>query len=937
MVYSILMKIISKQTNNKRLFVILFMITSVLTVNAQHMEELYSPYFFGLGPQTSSLEAPTATLFNPAAAGLEQRVRLGLNYMLLAEGAANPGWGHAINLGISLPTTAGVFSFYTHYTTSSLQSAPLGNLGGIHAAFSKELYPNFLFGIGISSLFGTQYNATTLNDEGTFSIGADLGITHVVGDLAFMKDFTWGFAIRNIGYANGPIADSQLAPRIFTPAIGANVNLIKTEPFRWNLALDVSAPMFSNFLFYAATEFEFFNLVTARASYHLDLYDTLNGANNRFPVSFGISVNFKIDFSAKEGFFADKGWQKNDLTVNTGFAPLSGQAFAAGIGANAALGVVDNKPPKVKFAPAETETQKVYDNGKVYISPNLDGTQDNLELTLSIDDERFVKGFRVIIMDKEGNEVRVIENKETREEDVEIGNILDRFVYVEKGIIVPETVTWDGKNTTGTVVEDGTFSYVVEAWDDNGNIITTEPKLVEIDSKEPEVEIKADYTIFSPNDDGNKDELPIQLEGSEEDTWTGKVLNESGEVVSTFEWTGKPKDFSWNGKSESGELLTDGVYSVAVSSTDRAGNTGTQTFDNIIINTQETPIFLTVNKTVFSPNGDAVEDAVELNVILGNTDGISSWTLEYIHESGNVERVVKGGKSIKEVLTWDGKKDTGTVAPEGLYNAKLTVEYVKGDKPVQESKSFRIDNSAPVIELNLSPQPFSPDNDGSEDELNIAPVITDISEIETWDIEITDPKGNHFTNFTGTGTPSQSIIWNGISDTGELVQAASDYSLTMTITDIVGNTNTIEKTINVDVLVIRDGNKLYIIVPSITFKPNTSNYKNVNAEAYEKNMWTLNRLAVIFKKYKSYQIEIEGHAVSIYWYDEEKAAKEQTDELIPLAKKRAEAIKQALVELGIEEERISTVGIGALRPIVPFSDKENRWKNRRVEFVLIKN
>ena len=29
-------------------------------------------------------------------------------------------------------------------------------------------------------------------------------------------------------------------------------------------------------------------------------------------------------------------------------------------------------------------------------------------------------------------------------------------------------------------------------------------------------------------------------------------------------------------------------------------------------------------------------------------------------------------------------------------------------------------------------------------------------------------------------------------------------------------------------------------------------------------------------------------------------------------------------------------GLGGTEPVVPFSDLKNRWKNRRVEFILIK-
>jgi outer membrane protein OmpA-like peptidoglycan-associated protein len=95
-------------------------------------------------------------------------------------------------------------------------------------------------------------------------------------------------------------------------------------------------------------------------------------------------------------------------------------------------------------------------------------------------------------------------------------------------------------------------------------------------------------------------------------------------------------------------------------------------------------------------------------------------------------------------------------------------------------------------------------------------------------------------------------------------------------------------------------------------------------------------LAEILNKYSQYEIRIEGHANMIHWEDPQRAKREQKEELIPLSKDRADAIKDALVEFGVAESRMSTVGLGGSQPIIPFSDLENRWKNRRVEFILIK-
>jgi len=265
------------------------------------------------------------------------------------------------------------------------------------------------------------------------------------------------------------------------------------------------------------------------------------------------------------------------------------------------------------------------------------------------------------------------------------------------------------------------------------------------------------------------------------------------------------------------------------------------------------------------------------------------------------------------------------------------VSYFKGNRPQAKSTPFKLDVSAPRIDLSVSPQPFSPDNDGVDDELFITMKVTDLSAIEEWRLEILDPVGSAFLTYTGKGTPSERILWDGLSDTGELVQSAEDYTLRVTIRDKLRNSVTIEKLIPVDVLVIREGDKLKIRIASITFPPNSADLMAVtDIEKAARNDKTLQRLFEIFKKYSAYQIRIEGHANITRYWSEAEAKKENQEELIPLSLARAEAVKQALVKLGLDGNRISVIGLGGSNPIVPFDDEENRWKNRRVEFILIK-
>jgi outer membrane protein OmpA-like peptidoglycan-associated protein len=72
----------------------------------------------------------------------------------------------------------------------------------------------------------------------------------------------------------------------------------------------------------------------------------------------------------------------------------------------------------------------------------------------------------------------------------------------------------------------------------------------------------------------------------------------------------------------------------------------------------------------------------------------------------------------------------------------------------------------------------------------------------------------------------------------------------------------------------------------------------------------------------------------VYWDLAARAETEQVKVLLPLSRQRAEVIKEALVKRGVVAARMSTFGYGGSYPVVPHGDQANRWKNRRVEFIL---
>lgn len=58
---------------------------------------------------------------------------------------------------------------------------------------------------------------------------------------------------------------------------------------------------------------------------------------------------------------------------------------------------------------------------------------------------------------------------------------------------------------------------------------------------------------------------------------------------------------------------------------------------------------------------------------------------------------------------------------------------------------------------------------------------------------------------------------------------------------------------------------------------------------------------------------------------------------LKLSQNRANSVKNYLVNKGIDPNKIEAVGYGENNPIAPNDTAENRAKNRRVEFLIIKN
>jgi outer membrane protein OmpA-like peptidoglycan-associated protein/predicted small secreted protein len=190
----------------------------------------------------------------------------------------------------------------------------------------------------------------------------------------------------------------------------------------------------------------------------------------------------------------------------------------------------------------------------------------------------------------------------------------------------------------------------------------------------------------------------------------------------------------------------------------------------------------------------------------------------------------------------------------------------------------------------------------------------------------------------GKGLPPTKWLWNGKSSrpSGEMVQSASDYRFVLTVTDDFDNATTYEGIISVDVLVKREGDDYRIVVPSIIFPPNAANFNLLNDDDRRSNERILRLISRALNRFPDYKITVEGHSNPTVPAGPARDT-QQTRDLVPLSRDRAQAVVNYLAENGgIAQTRMAAVGMGGSKMVAEWDDSDENWQNRRVEFLLHK-
>ena len=696
-----------------------------------------------------------SNLYNPA--GFADIKRITADLTMGAIGANN----FMMNLRGSFPTIYGILTGNMMIFTSP-QGTNAGDIFLLKGTFSKYISDEWIFGAGLNVGYGK-------GPEGEFLLSTDLGIIYRVsrtGQGLGLFDYSIGGVIKNLGKNISYTGYDGFPP--LGVDVGGRVEVYRSEIYNARLSSHILFPLNPpGVMFGIGLENIFLDMINFKAGLNL-------GVEGVKAPSIGFDLIFPLE--------------DTDIQFSYSMVPVSysgSTQYSHNAGLSVAFGTYDKKPPEVEVSLENP-----------YFSPNHDGINDRAKFLIHIKDNTMVFGWRLDIFDENDRLVKSFYAEDVRKiRHMTVKKFVNRIFAKKEEVKIPEFIEWDGEDSDGNLVSDGTYFFTLSAWDENNNKTATERQPVYVDTVVPllQATLEKEDKLFSPNNDGVKDTIEIKIESdniASEDKVEFTIEDSAGNAVLKKDFTGEvPDSFVWDGKNDSGVTVDEGIYTFRISAQDKAGNRSESTVEGIIVKTRYEKVSVSPSLKAFSPNGDGYSDINEIKLFASSKEGLINWTLEIIGKDGKVYRTYSGEKDFPDVISFDGKDDNAKQMPDGLYTVRFRLFYDSGNHPEAYFKFIRIDTKPPLVKVSSNLTAFSPNGDGVKD------TVTFIHEIEAdkgdvFIAKIVDSTGATFKTFDFGTTPPGSVVWNGIGD-GGVQPVEGMYTYIITGKDSVGNITTV--------------------------------------------------------------------------------------------------------------------------------------------------
>ncbi len=298
---------------------------------------------------------------------------------------------------------------------------------------------------------------------------------------------------------------------------------------------------------------------------------------------------------------------------------------------------------------------------------------------------------------------------------------------------VPERVRWDGKNNNAEIVP-GLYQYRLRGTDALANSIEVTTDFFELISEQVNVRLRASAKVFSPNDDGIKDDVRFLLNISE--VYRRLLTKGSIEIamankrrVKAIPFTTYTNRFLWRGADAKGMRLKDGKYIYRAVVKFSTGEELTTPYGQFYIDTLPPQLAVEVTTPLFSPNEDGRLDAfIAVNHLTPSTvlaeEDVFEVQLSTAGEPATVVREKSWTGALPPQIKWTGVNDLGNAAAEGLYHYQVTARDAAGNVSQTKALPFELVRTEATLTLALSAPLLSFHPEATAKQITLTPELS---------------------------------------------------------------------------------------------------------------------------------------------------------------------------------------------------------------------
>jgi flagellar hook assembly protein FlgD len=368
----------------------------------------------------------------------------------------------------------------------------------------------------------------------------------------------------------------------------------------------------------------------------------------------------------------------------------------------------------------------------------------------------------ISILDSLGNVVKVLETNALKQKGI-------NYAY------------WDGKNTAGSFVPDGVYTYKITAVSLAGLSANPITGSVTIERLNPSISLVSDSPDpFMP---GGTISNTIKYTLSENAKVVLAIYDASGNQIKNLVNENKiigENKASWDGADSNGKVVSSGTYTYRIDATDAFGKKAIQAAGTIVVDTTKPEILgLSVSPQPFAPMGS---NSVTISFNLTKPQLTSIQILNSSNEVvKNIESSLLRAKGQSSVL-WDGRNSEGNIVSDENYKVKISATDLSGFSAVPVDAAIIVNTGSPAFSfVNDSPDPFCSNN-------SVNTIKFFISKNARASVKIFDSNGTLVKALADENVQkgNNAYNWDGKNDSGASVKSGT-YTYKLNAADSIGN------------------------------------------------------------------------------------------------------------------------------------------------------